>query len=714
MKSTQRKLALSGFFSGGAFRVIAVILALLLAGMTNPGVAQLFDGPPPSLKRLPALAAAQGVPLEPPNLMDYVKDKQAAIQLGKALYWDLQLGSDGVTACASCHFHAGADGRSKNQLSPGLLDQFKSPTGDTRFGNSAVKGAKGYSQFGPNYQLKLADFPLHKREFSDIQRSNILQDTNDVISSQGVVLKQFTGINPGSAEDLGSLLSDPVFQVKKKNTRRVEPVNAPSVINAKFNFANFVNGRANHYFNGENPFGPADESAGIWVDNGGGVVEKQPLNLPFSSLASQAVGPPVSDLEMSWRGRTWAQIGKKMLSLTPLAKQVVASNDSVLGSLAKTAPDKGLNTTYADLIQAAFQDKYWNSSNIITFDAAAAPLKQATLEDPRTFKLNSGKATVKAAGTSVQALAANEYTQIEANFAFFSGVALQLYQATLVSDDSPFDQYMDGDNAALNTEARRGMEIFLNEGRCNLCHGGSLFTNAGVDVVMGINGPEGLIEPMAVATGDFALYDTGFYNIAVRPTTEDVGRGGTAPFINPITGQPFPLSHTKLARLKSAGLLPDWYVDFAEFLPAVAPVDAVAGAMKTPGLRNVELTGPYFHNGDSVTLMQTIDFYTRGGNFPKDNRQTLSPFIGEIPLLRGNEPDQNALVAFLLALTDERVRYEKAPFDHPQIFVPDGHNANLSDNLVEIPAVGAGGRTEPLRPFLAPAGKASYEFHITP
>jgi len=37
--------------------------------------------------------------------------------LGKALFWDTAIGSDGQ-ACASCHFHAGADSRSKNQLNP--------------------------------------------------------------------------------------------------------------------------------------------------------------------------------------------------------------------------------------------------------------------------------------------------------------------------------------------------------------------------------------------------------------------------------------------------------------------------------------------------------------------------------------------------------------------------------------------------------------------
>ena len=52
-----------------------------------------------------------------------VKDQAALMRLGKAFFWDMQVGSDGVQACASCHFHAGADSRSRNQISPGLKDQ---------------------------------------------------------------------------------------------------------------------------------------------------------------------------------------------------------------------------------------------------------------------------------------------------------------------------------------------------------------------------------------------------------------------------------------------------------------------------------------------------------------------------------------------------------------------------------------------------------------
>lgn len=120
---------------------------------------------------------------------------------------------------------------------------------------------------------------------------------------------------------------------------------------------------------------------------------------------------------------------------------------------------------------------------------------------------------------------------------------------------------------------------------------------------------------------------------------------------------------------------------------------------KTPGLRNVELTAPYFHNGGQLTLEQVVEFYNRGGDFNEQNIANLDPDIERLGLSAQEKSD---LVAFLKALTDERVRLEKAPFDHPQLFVPNGHPGNqnsvtndgkgqATDQLLEIPAVGRNG-----------------------
>ena len=84
-------------------------------------------------------------------------------------------------------------------------------------------------------------------------------------------------------------------------------------------------------------------------------------------------------------------------------------------------------------------------------------------------------------------------------------------------------------------------------------------------------------------------------------------------------------------------LLP-YIPDLPGCLPFPAPCSlnrvAVNGAFKTPSLRNVELTGPYFHNGGASTLMQVVEFYARGGNFPGANVDNLNPFIAEIGSLR--------------------------------------------------------------------------------
>ncbi len=235
---------------------------------------------------------------------------------------------------------------------------------------------------------------------------------------------------------------------------------------------------------------------------------------------------------------------------------------------------------------------------------------------------------------------------------------------------------------------------------------------------------------------DQAFLEKGFSNIAVSlcnspigPNgdtqmlqTHDGGRGGTSPFINPLTNQPCPLSHARLAVLKRDGLLPASVAAFVPDLPAGAPAGlnrtVVDGAFKTPMLRNVELTGPYFHTGGAATLRQVVEFYTRGGNFPATNFDDLAPDIELIQGLDTTGPDPQAaetrlqaLVAFLAhGLTDERVALEKAPFDHPELFIPDGAPGNEQalkkckkgrcDSMVKLPAVGTQGRGTPIPRFL--------------
>jgi hypothetical protein len=55
--------------------------------------------------------------------------------------------------------------------------------------------------------------------------------------------------------------------------------------------------------------------------------------------------------------------------------------------------------------------------------------------------------------------------------------------------------------------------------------------------------------------------------------------------------------------------------------------------------------------------------------------------------------DRIAMPALLKALTDERVRFERAPFDHPELCVPG------EDRWASIPQVGARGNRVPLQTF---------------
>ena len=622
---------------------------------------------------------------KPVVLADYVQDRAAAIVLGKALFWDMSIGSDGNTACATCHFHAGADTRITNQINPGLNNV------DPAIANLFNKPALSKS-WGPNYTLTLGDFPLHLLSDPLDRNSTILSDTDDVIGAQGVFDRTF--VRPGQSRfDVCTLQADPTFHVGAFNTRRVTARNSPTVINAVMNVRNFWDGRANNIFNGATPFGNRDPDAGIWTTTvPGGVASKVRLALADASAASQAVGPPGSDFEMSCGGRSFANIAQRMLTVPMLNRQVIDPTDSVLGVYA----GRSINPNYQQLIQAAFLPRLWSSTQPVSF--AGVP-----------------------------------YTQMQANFSLFFGLAIQMYEATLLSDQAPLDAYLQGNTAALGASEVRGMGIFLGKGQCINCHNGPELSAAAT--VLRLQ-PYERVERMLMGAGPVALYDNGFYNIGVRPTTEDLGVGGVDPWGNP-------LSFTRQYRtVLQGGSVPDpLNVNPCLFFikvslanpcdPTVTPTpdfrDAVDGAFKVPTLRNIGLTGPYFHNGSRSTLEQVVEFYNRGGDRrgPNGNDTTgfginpsnLDPDISP----KGMTPAElTDLVAFLRnGLTDPRVAWERAPFDHPSISITSGHAGNelavvgtgsldpkiakrALDVSYPVKAVGQGGRSAlvgPLQPF---------------
>src|SRR6185369_17993697 len=130
-------------------------------------------------------------------------------------------------------------------------------------------------------------------------------------------------------------------------------------------------------------------------------------------------------------------------------------------------------------------------------------------------------------------------------------------------------------------------------------------------------------------------------------------RGHTAPFINPKTGVEFPLSFSRLALLQAQ--TPSLLTQFVTPMlpPLVDPKikDGVNGTFKTPQLRNVELTAPYNHNGGALTLDQVVELYNRGGNFPKENIDSLHPAISQIDFLQFSTDGADLkLIEFMKAL----------------------------------------------------------------
>lgn len=647
---------------------------------------------------IPKLQALKSVEIPPvAGLEQYVRDRKMAIVLGKAFFWDAMVGSDG-NACASCHFAAGADNRLKNQLSPGLkagdhafLRHFPAASqkllAKLRKEGAKEKGHvfKGMSSGGggPNYLLKEADFPFYRLADELDRNSAVVFETNDVVSSQGTFAGDLLGAQANGNEKCSNRPIDE-FSVQGALTRKVAPRNSPSVINAVFNYRNFWDGRANNVFNGNNPFGKRDADARVLELRPDGTLAPITVALPNASLASQAVGPALSDFEMNCSGNDFKNLGRKVLPRRALEAQQVDLKDSVLA--AYVAPKgKGLKNTYAQMVQQAFHPNWW-----------------------------AGKG--KTGG----------YTHMENNFALFWGLAIMMYESTLVSDEAPVDRFVGWagtppDAAALGPAEQRGLVLFREKALCVSCHKGAEFTGAAT--ALQPNRESNLTEHMFVGSGgELGMYDNGYYNIGVRPTDEDLGVGANDPFGNPLS-----YSRQFLDRLRGMNV-PDSFqimpclfavkTDSRECWTAPDPTQArvgVDGAFKTPGLRNIALTKPYFHNGGRFTLEQVVDFYNRGGDrrgpdgndttgyvaadAPQGGTSNGHPSIRPLGLSKREKAD---LVAFLRnGLTDRRVACQQAPFDHPSLKLFNGHvgnekkitkvNGRAVDEFIQLPAVGSRG-----------------------
>ncbi|HUL32195.1 MAG TPA: hypothetical protein VLZ03_17210 [Thermodesulfobacteriota bacterium] len=584
-----------------------------------------------------------------PDLTGIIKDKNWALVLGKALFFDQQVGSDGQ-ACFSCHFHAGADTRLKNQLSPGFNDITFGANGDSKFGSiqsdtgqvplgDMPSGAKA----GPEYTLTPLDFPGHHLVDETNKNSPLVTTTNDRVSSQGSFDGTFNKISLISPTDLCQKPTGDIFYAGKYPAREVEPRHTPTTINAAFNHRNFWDGRANNRYNGLGIFGMrdiyADPKNRLIVLDAKGMPYLDYLQLDNASLASQSMAPPLSFREMSCDGRTFSDVGRKMLLRIPLALQKIHAQDSLLG---KPGPFGDLRSpfgrglkfqyVYAELIKKAFADKYWNSLGryVITADGK---LKPAPLTG---------------------------YTQMEHNFSMFWGISIMLYEATLVSDQSEFDTltapgaglvaapvagcFPTGPlPAGVDPLWLRGCNIFfqasfitgpffdgtrpVNGSGCVFCHSGPLFSE---NAVVAGTPFTPFLPPVTDINNRLDIRDLGFANIGLRPVFSDPMVGGIDPYNNPLSFgrqyKQYKAGGNDRTRILDPFLLNA--IDTGTVDPSIANGTVskleTDGATKIPGLKNIGLTPPYFSWGFYSTLRQVLKVYNRGMN-PRDISSPSDP-----------------------------------------------------------------------------------------
>lgn len=218
-----------------------------------------------------------------------------------------------------------------------------------------------------------------------------------------------------------------------------------------------------------------------------------------------------------------------------------------------------------------------------------------------------------------------------------AAMALAVFESSpqFMPFSSKFDSVLQG-TATFTAQEARGFELFKNEekGNCISCHVGKVEST----------------DPTDWLFTDFTYDNLGLPRNKAIPANMDA-------------------NYFDLGICKQEGL--------DKKLPPSIKLESLCGAFKVPTLRNVAITGPYFHNGSFSDLRDAVKFYvTRDTNpelwYPKSADGKVQKFndlpasaienvnitekpydrkLGEAPRL--NEEEIDAVVAFLKTLTDK-------------------------------------------------------------
>jgi cytochrome c peroxidase len=194
--------------------------------------------------------------------------------------------------------------------------------------------------------------------------------------------------------------------------------------------------------------------------------------------------------------------------------------------------------------------------------------------------------------------------------------AIAAYERTLVSFDSPYDHFIAGDASAISDSAKRGWELFNAKARCNKCH--ALSDNERHETL---------------------FMDNDFHNIGIG-----ILRHHVAPLAQQAERE---LAQGNLSAIDTAAITSDLSV-LGRFLVTRKQKDIAA--FKTPGLRNVMVTSPYFHDGSMDTLWDAMDHYNKGDGIS-------NPWLDhDMQPLALTEPEIDDVVAFLASLTSPQYK----------------------------------------------------------
>ena len=196
--------------------------------------------------------------------------------------------------------------------------------------------------------------------------------------------------------------------------------------------------------------------------------------------------------------------------------------------------------------------------------------------------------------------------------------AVGSFERTLVSGNSPLDRYVAGDLNALSESARNGMILFRTKARCSICH---------------------VFNQNFSAFATFPFFTDGNYR--------NTGVAANFKGFEVLAVQAMAAARDKSGQAFDALVKHERASELGRFVTTGNILDI--GAFRTPSLRNVELTAPYFHDGSAATLGEVVRFYLKGGKKNPNRDWQLEP-------IELTENEQQDLISFLKSLTSDDAR----------------------------------------------------------